>query len=292
MRVTRESLLDLAMRSTTRQYSELVRVQSQATSGIRFQRASEAPVDAARAERASESADDQDVYIANAETAIDTLNAADGILESVQDIIVRAREIAVAMASETMDAEARSVAATEVSTLRTRMQQAANADFDGRYIFAGEAWDTEPFALDGTYSGSTAEPTTVVGSSTTVRTAFDGSAIFTGSTDVFGALSALETALVANDIPGVQASLGDLTDATDAISTARADLAVDTNTAEASMVAAESAGLVAADRLNDLLATDPIETYARMTELQSGYERTRQVIASTSTRSLIDLLGS
>lgn len=292
MRVTRESLLDLAMRSTTRQYTELLRVQSQATSGIKFQRASEAPVDAARAERASEGVNDQEVYVANSEYAMDMANAADGVLESVQDIIVRAREIAVGMASDTMDAEARTVAATEVNSLRVRLQQSANADFDGRYLFAGDAWETEPFALDGTYSGSTAEPTTVVGASTEVRTAFDGSAIFNGSPDIFASLEALETALVANDATAVQASLGDLADSTDFLSSARAALAVDANTAEASMVAAETAGLVASDRLNDLIATDPIETYSRMTELQSGYERTLQVIASTSTRSLIDLLGS
>lgn len=291
MRVTRQGLLELALRSTTEQRTELQRVQTQATTGIRFTRASEDVVAATAAQRASETVDDQGIAIANAERAIDTFDAADSALTAVADILVRAREIAVAMASETNDAAARAGASIEVTALVSRLQAAANQEMDGRYLFAGAAWDTPPFALDGTYSGSTQEPEAVIGAEARVRTAFDGSAIFNGAVDVFGVLSDLGVALDANDADAVAATLDTLDAATVAVSSTRADIAVETTTTEAALYVAEATEVLASQRLSALVDTDPIATYTRMSQLQAGYESTLQVIASSATRSLFDLLG-
>lgn len=291
IRATRASLFDLVRRETATTSSRLADVQSQAITGLALQRPSDDPVGVVAAQRMSAAVADQDVWTANAERAISAHDVADAALGNVNDILVRARELAVAMASETADGDARATAAIEARGLREALTASANAEFDGRYLFAGAAWDAPPFATDGTYSGDTGQPSARVGEDRWVQVGFDGSAIFAGGVDVFGALDDLVTALETNSPTGVGATLDVLDDATDQIATARGGIGVQTQLAEDATTVAESMGVVFGERLSALVKADPVETYTRLNELQAAYTSTLQVAASVTTKSLLDYLG-
>ena len=291
IRATRSSLVDLIRRETAMQSNLLGEVQAQAITGRKLQRPSDDPVAIVAAQRMSSVVADQDVWAANAELAVSAQDVADSALANVNDILVRARELAVAMAGDTVDARARATAAIEARGLQDALTSAANTQFDGRYLFSGASWDTASFAADGTYGGDTFEPTARVGEDRWVQIAFDGSAIFAGTADVFGTLEALAVALETNDAAGVGTTLDSLEDATDQVSNARGGIGVQTQIAEDASRVAGALGVVFGERLSALTVANQVETYTRLNELQSAYESTLQVAASTTTKSLLDYLG-
>ena len=291
IRSTRASMTDLVRRETASLRSRISEAQSQAISGVALQRPSDDPVGMVAAQRMSAAVADQEVWVANADRGIGAHDSADVALGGVNDLLVRAREIAVAMASETATSDARAIAAIEARGLREALVAAGNAQFDGRYLFGGSAWDSPPFATDGTYSGNTDGPMTRVGEDRWVQIGFDGSAIFDGGTDVFATMDALVTALETDDPAGVSAALGSLDDATDQIATARGEIGVQTQSAQDARAVAESMAAVFGERLSALVEADPVETYTRLNELQSAYSSTLQVAASATTKSLLDYLG-
>ena len=290
IRATRTGFLELSLNRVASQKLDLSKVQNQAVTGLAFQRASEAPVAMAVAQGLNSVALDQDVYVANAASAVGPLTTADEALARVSDLMVRARELSVAMAGDTATADMRTIAAVEVRALGEELLGLANTRYGDRYLFSGTTWNTEPFAADGTYSGSTDEPEARVAESRYVRTAFDGSQVFNGAADVFASIDDLATALETNDATGIGTALTDVDNASRAIVNVRGEIGLETLAAQDAGELAESLGVVYNEHLSILVTADPVETYTRMNELQSAYEATLQVIASASSKSLLDYL--
>lgn len=292
IRAPRASLFDTARTQTARQGVALAKLQSQAMTGLAVQRASDDPVAFTRAQGLSAAVADQAVWGANASSAVGVHNTADTALSSVADVLVRARELAVAMASETADGDARAAAAIEVRGLQEALSSAANTQYAGRYVFAGRDWDTPPFpTTDGAYAGGAAPTEVRVAEDRWVQGGFDGSALFDGDADVFGALDDLAAALEANDAAAVGATLDPLDASTRAIGAARAEVGVETQVAEDAEAVSEAMGVMFSEALDTLVGADPIDTYTRLTELQGAYEATLQVAASATTKSLLDYLS-
>lgn len=291
IRATRNGFYDLVQRYSARTSAQLRTVEEQATSGLVMNRPSDQPESVRLVHSLHASVADQAVWQENAESANGMLTAMDDALGRVGDILVRAREIAVGMAGETVGAEGRSVAAVEVRGLQEAMLDAANAQFNGRYVFAGRAWDTAPFSdATGTYVGDATGTEARVGTDRWVNTGLVGSDVFAGSADVFGALEALAVALEANDPAGVSATLDDLDDATRAINVHRGEVGSEMNAADDAVAVSENLAALFSERLDQEISADPVETYTRLAELRGTYEQTLQVAASNAQTSLFDLL--
>lgn len=291
IRIPRASLFDLVRTQSARQGVALAEMQARAVSGIAVAKASDDPVAFGAAQAMASAVADQEVWSKNASAAVSLHTTADTALASVADVLVRAKELAVAMAGDTVDAEARAAAAIEVRALQVTLRSMANTQFGDRFVFAGREWDTEPFAADGTYAGGTAPSEVRVAEDRWVAGGFDGSAVFNGGSDVFGALADLATALEANDAPGVGTSLDAIDSSIQSVSDARSQIGVETQIAEDAAAVSDAMGVLFSERLTDLIAADPVETYTRLTELKSAYESTLQIAAATTTKSLLDYLG-
>ncbi len=291
IRLPRSSLYDLTARLQGANSVRLGAAEEQASSGRRINRPSDAPADLFEVHQLSAAIGDQDTWKQNAESATGELDGMDAALDQAGTIIVRAREIAVAMASDTASAEARSAAALEVRGLQQSMVTAANTRFNDRYLFAGTAYDTPPFDATGTYAGSTAEPTTQVAESRWVKTGLDGSAVFNGAADIFGTLEALAVALEANNAPAVGTTLTDLDASTTMLTDARAEVGAETRAASDAIDNAESLGTVFNSRLAQLINVDPVSAYTRLAELRTAYDATLRVAGSATSRSLLDYLS-
>ena len=291
IRLPHSSIYELTARVQAKNASRLALAEEQALTGLRINRPSDAPADLFEVHHLSAALADQAGWKANAESATGELNAMDSALEDAAGIILRARELAVAMASETASAEGRSAAALALRGLQESMATAANATFNDRYLFAGTAWTTQPFDTTGAYSGSTAEPSTQVAESRWVKTGFDGSAVFNGAVDIFATLEALAVALEADDPTAVQATLTDLDTSISMLADARSEVGAETIAASDAIDNAESLGTLFNSRLADLINVDPVAAYTKLAELRAAYDATLQVAASASTRSLLDYLG-
>jgi flagellar hook-associated protein 3 FlgL len=265
-------------------------LEEQAVSGLAISKPSDAPELTAQLDQLSSGIADQSVFDRNATQSLAVLDTMDSALARGHDALTRVREIAVQMANGTMSADERAIAADEVDALRSTILEVANTTYAGRYVFAGQAYDSAAFADDGSYSGSTEEPSARVGQNTWVSTGRDGSEIFAGSIDILASLESFSTALRADDDAGIQAAITDIDLGLNALSTARTEVGNDTNVALDAGELAANLGASLQTRLDDLAAADPAETYMKLSEMRSAYTTALQVAASAKGQSLFDLL--
>ena len=127
IRLPRSSLYALTSRLQATNSSRLGTAEEQASTGRRINRPSDASADLFEAHQLSAAMSEQDAWHANAESAAGELDGMDSALAQASDIIVRAREIAVQMSSESWNAADRTAAAKEVRGLQESMATAANA---------------------------------------------------------------------------------------------------------------------------------------------------------------------
>src|SRR4029077_5196886 len=141
-------------------------------------------------------------------------DAADSALQSLTDVLARARELAVQVGNDRYSAAARRGAATQVHGPMQREVALMNTNVDGRYIFGGNKDQTAPFDAAGNYSGDTAvrqvevAPGVLEDSSVRADVTVRGAG---GGVDLFATLQSLSTALRTNTGDAIRGSLTDLT---------------------------------------------------------------------------------
>jgi flagellar hook-associated protein 3 FlgL len=291
IRVTRNTFLERANAALARTSVALSRAEEQSVTGLRLNRPSDMPRIVQEAERMNAAAADQDVWEENAGFAEGLHSTLETALASAGTILIRLRELAIEGSSETLDLQGRVAIAHEVSALRDALRAVANTSHDGRHVFAGTAWDVEPFDATYTYVGNADVPETRIGDSRWVETGMDGSALFNGPVDIFATITTLETELLANNTAGIRGTLNDMELATETISDGRAQVGTFMNVADDAIAVAGSLRVVFNDRLADLIEADPIEAYTTLAQLRSSYEAALQVAGSGSSRTLFDYLS-
>jgi flagellar hook-associated protein 3 FlgL len=96
-----------------------------------------------------------DQYEANATTIKATLGATEAVMTSINNVLQRARELAVGAGNASYTDADRQANASELGQIEDELQSLMNTkDENGKYIFAGSKGDTVPFTRndDGTYS--------------------------------------------------------------------------------------------------------------------------------------------
>jgi flagellar hook-associated protein 3 FlgL len=96
-----------------------------------------------------------DQYEANATTIKATLGATEAVMTSINNVLQRARELAVGAGNASYTDADRQANASELGQIEEQLQSLMNTkDENGKYIFAGSKGDTVPFTRndDGTYS--------------------------------------------------------------------------------------------------------------------------------------------
>lgn len=269
----------------------VARAEQQAVTGLKVQRPSDAPGDVPQILRLSAAAADQGVFQANAGRGLDLLTAMDDALGQAVDLITRARELALAGASETYGAPERLALSLEVDMVRDQLLATANLSFGGRYLFAGDAYDAPAFDAAGAYLGATEGPQVQIGPDQWLSVGLDGSAVFQGGLDLFGMLSDLSSALSADDVAGVTAALADMEPATQQLVRTRAQVGVWEGFAEDATSVSQSLDVVLSSRQAALTEVDPVDAYAQLAELRGAYSGALQVMGTSTSRTLFDFLG-
>ncbi len=93
-------------------------------------------------------------YNKNIEFAKSWLETTEGALQSMNELLVRAKTIAVAQSNGTYSREDREIAAEEVREILNNFIQFANTDYMGRYIFSGYKSETPTLSYGYAYSSA------------------------------------------------------------------------------------------------------------------------------------------
>ncbi len=223
MRVTSTHIVDVANEAAARAQSAVAEASEVATSGLRVAVPSDDPVAWATAQR-----DKIHQMLSQGggkaiSTTLDQLQQTDGALSTIADVVSQARALAVQASSGTYNAAERASLGVQVAGLFQTALSAANQQAsDGSYLLAGDASDTAPFDSNGVYQGDSSTRTIATSDSGTLTASVSGVALTaTNGVDILPQLQQLATALSANDLAGIQSSLGSLSTATDQVSLAR-----------------------------------------------------------------------
>ena len=124
----------------------------------------------------------------------------DNALADVNRMLSSARELAVAMANETFDSDARLASAGEVSSMLERIIQIANDELEGKSIFAGFRTNIKPIIMSATgarYVGDTGKIQFQIDTSSRFDVNLIGSNVFLKQVTILGQNSDYNTSITA-----------------------------------------------------------------------------------------------
>lgn len=91
-------------------------------------------------------------YLETMGITLDKMQSTDGHLEHVENILQRVKEITINSINGAMSDEDMTIFADEVAQMKLEMLDAANAQVDGKYIFAGYEENVKPFVRNPNYN--------------------------------------------------------------------------------------------------------------------------------------------
>jgi flagellar hook-associated protein 3 FlgL len=192
--------------------ARLQQTQESLATGKRLNSASDDPVASAQITSIRAELSRLEVLQTNANRAYDELAMTEASLSTAEDLISRAREIAVQGANSVLGPEDRAILATEVEAIRDQMLKLANTQSPmGDYIFAGHAVGDPAFTdTDGvvTYAGDDGKRLLNIAPGIQLSVRFNGDNVFgEGAEGTFAALKDLEAALLGGEDAAIQDSI-------------------------------------------------------------------------------------
>jgi flagellar hook-associated protein 3 FlgL len=309
LRVTPSSSARSVLASIRSASDSITATQEQLSTGKRVNRPSDAPLDAAHAQRLAVNQTKLDQYATNVDLAQNEIEYAASTIQGLSDLLIQAREACTEGANATSTAADRLNLANSVDRLLQTAVDTANTQYDGRYIFAGTATATQPFethvgsagsADSVTYQGNDGRIQIDVGPRARTQTNEPGSAVFGASGtegSVFDALIRLRD-LLRNDAgqsdsqvaKALSNHIGALGVAQDRVLDATARLGWRSNQLDSTRTAIQNAQLSSSQLLSDLQDADVAGAAATLYSQEAALQAAMVVAARMLRSSLLDYL--
>jgi len=287
-----------AMRDTiAASQGRLAAAQDQIATGVRFDRSSEAPSDAAAYLRNQRSLDRLSQLSRNSSNARLWLDTTDTALSDAVDSTTRARTLGVQGANDVNSAEARNAIAANLRSIADEMITLSNTVVNGRPIFAGTADTAVAYDAAGNYQGDTGQVVRAVTPNDSFVVAANGPAAFgvpnagdPYNGTAFQAINELADAVEAGDVGRIRAGIEAMDAVTSRIQaetgrvgglSARLD-EIDTRNQD-SQIATQA-------QISDVRDVDMAEAILRLKSAETSYEATLSAAGRSLSRSLLDFL--
>lgn len=217
-------------------------LQLAAATGKKLNRPSDDPTAISPVLSARTQIQQSDRYIETIESGLDRVDGMDGYLDSIENTLVRIKEINIATINGALSDEDRITYANEVQQLRESLLSDANASIDGKHLFSGFAEKTAPFSLNPNYPATEPNPVNYNGDhgdiefeispNELIKVNLTGNGLMmgdfnndgltdAGAVDIFAAVTQLEQSILANDTVALTASLGTVESAANQVRTQR-----------------------------------------------------------------------
>lgn len=307
MRVTHQLIANTVIRNVNRNLARLNKYQDMLSSGKSINKPSDDPVAITRVMGYITSLQQNAQYQRNLDAAETWINTTEDALAGINDVLQRARELAVSGADGTKPPEARRAIAMEVDELIGVLVQLANSSIGGRYIFAGYKTTTVPFTRDGTYSydpvnpqnstssisyyGDTGEIKWEIAPNVEIKGNVDGQSLFMApGTNIFISLENLVYGLNENDQEIINQALGDLSRCIDHILDKRSALGAISKGLEITKNKTTLEELNLTKLRSQLEDIDFAETFMHFSTLETLYYASLSAGARIMVPSLLDFL--
>lgn len=151
-RVTELMKLSVSLFHLSRNGRRIWKLQEMVASGRKVIRPSDDPLGAMSAIRLKGQLEQFEQYKRNIEFGLRWLNYTEVILDNLEELIAKAKEIAVSQASDTANLDTRRASAAYIRGLREAVLQLANSTYEGRSVFSGLS-GKEAYSSEGIYLG-------------------------------------------------------------------------------------------------------------------------------------------
>jgi flagellar hook-associated protein 3 FlgL len=230
------------------------------------------------------------------------VNTGESSLQSAVQLFTQVQTLAAEGATGTETAATQSQLGTQIQSLEQQMVGLANTQVNGRFIFAGDEDQTQPYTFDATqtdpvsaYQGSASTREATAANGTSFPIALTAQQIFDSSdpsTNVFTAINNVVTALNNNDQSGVQTALNAMTGVASYLNDQLAFYgnAQDNLTNATTQAQAQTTQLQT--QISNLQDTDVTATITDMTQAQTQEQAALGAEAEIPRQTLFDFLAS
>ncbi|MDD4889835.1 MAG: flagellar hook-associated protein FlgL, partial [Phycisphaerae bacterium] len=177
-----------------RNTAQLDAVQQQINTGRKLSAASDDPVAASHILNLSDLLGQLSQHADNTTQAGNLLSAADAAMGDAVDLLREAHTVAMDSVNATSSDADRQAAVQQLNTMIDQLQRIANRQYQGRYLFDGQAGGGDPFtSVDGrvAYAGGQSATRFALDSNWTLESALDGVTVFGGESQSAGSMVSL-----------------------------------------------------------------------------------------------------
>ncbi|MBN1142136.1 MAG: flagellar hook-associated protein FlgL [Deltaproteobacteria bacterium] len=318
MKATQGTTYRTLQAELNRQSLKLNNLRNMVSTGKRINRASDDPAAISPVLESRKQIRANDTYLNTLGMAQDKLKIQDSYLDQEIDVLTRAKELAINAVNATLDPQSLSTLADQIASLRTELIDSANAQVEGKYIFAGYRENVKPFQLNAAYDPALYDPAnsatwpvqysgdgnpirleispgevlevSLAGSDVFMGDADNDGAVDAGRYDVFATLTQVEEAIRADDPTAVNALLEDLDQGLSQVSRLRGAMGVNAQRVESAMDHLEEIKLNYQETLSRYEDADLVESIALMTQQETAFEAALQVTSRVAQLSILDFL--
>ncbi|CAI8737990.1 flagellar hook-associated protein 3 FlgL [Pseudomonas sp. IT-P258] len=155
MRISTAQFYESSAANYQKNFANVVKSSEEVSSLVRVNTAADDPVGASRLLQLGQQASMLDQYKTNTSTIKATLGQAESVMTSINNVLQRAKELAIGANNASYTDADRQANASELGQIEAQLLSLMNSqDENGKYIFAGSKGNTVPFThnSDGTYS--------------------------------------------------------------------------------------------------------------------------------------------
>jgi len=243
MKISTKLLFDRASNQMSLVQNKLADSQAQLAQGKQILKPSDSPDQAAIVQRLKSLLSKQDSFQNSLSTMRSRLELEDSTLRSATGLLVRAKEIAVQAANDTLSTVNRQALGSELSAVRDQLLSLANTtDTNGTFLFSGSRSKYPPFAPKNageppTYRGDQTKVSVMVGEQRSIPINRTGTETFvsinrTGSNQAVGFFEVMDdlvNGIYSSDGAAMQQGIKEMTDLMNGLTLAHADIGTDMN---------------------------------------------------------------
>ena len=158
MKVATRTIYDNIIANLFQSTEKLQLLNRQVTTGKRINQPSDDPVGAAKALDLRTVLGELDQYDKNIDSVTAQLKASESVLMDINGLLIKAKELAAKMATETYSADNRRAVAVEVQNISEEIMQLVNSQLNGTYLFSGYSTHTAAVTNDPTVDFIVGDP--------------------------------------------------------------------------------------------------------------------------------------
>ena len=293
MRVTYKMLLSSLINNIGNITERMNNLEKQSATGKRINKPSDDPAAYNKSLNFKSLKKSMTQFEKNLSSAKDWLSTTDSALGSADDLLIRAKEIALASSNDTVDPQQRKTAAIEISGIYDQIVQVANTKLGSKYIFSGTNVLTESFQSDGTYTGNSKDIDIEIDIKKRMTVNFSGEDIFKGTSggeDIFDVLTDLKTALETDNGDGIRSQIGRIDDSINQILDYRANTGAKVNQIDRTKEWFDNSKSRLDVLISDNEDADLIEVITKLAKEQSAYQATLATTSKIMSNSLTQFL--